>query len=313
MDELLQLVKNLKVGLIVPTLNAGSDWSRWLDELASQSFKPHRVLIVDSSSTDNTAELARAAGHEVRVILRSEFNHGTTRGMAADILADMDILVYMTQDAVLADTDALANLLAVFSDRDIAVSYGRQLPHKDAKPIGAHARLYNYSKKSEIRNLSDKSRLGIKVAFASNSFSAYRADSLHSVGGFPSNNIFGEDTYVVSKIILSGRKIAYCADAKVYHSHDYTFSQDFKRCFDIGVFHAREPWLRAEFGSAEGEGKKFIFSEFSYLFKERPVLLVSAFIRSGLKYIGYRMGLLEAHIPLSVKRKISMHSKYWQH
>ena len=312
MNDLLKLVRNFKVGLIVPTLNAGPDWSRWLEELASQSFKPDRVLIVDSSSIDNTAEFARIAGHEVKVISRSEFNHGTTREMAAGIFSDVDILVYMTQDAILANADAIANLLTVFSDPDIAVSYGRQLPHRYAKPIGAHARIYNYSEKSEIRTLSDKSRLGIKVAFASNSFAAYRAEALRSVGGFPSDNIFGEDTYVVSKIILAGKKIAYCANAHVYHSHDYTFIQDFKRCFDIGVFHAREPWLRSEFGSAEGEGKKFILSEFKYLFKERPVLLFSAFIRSGLKYIGYRAGLFEAHIPLNIKRKISMHSKYWK-
>lgn len=304
--------RGVSVGLIVPTLNAGIDWPRWLAQLKSQTLQPDRVLIVDSSSTDNTAALALEAGYDVTVIQRSEFNHGTTRQVAAETLGDMDILVYMTQDAVLVNELSLANLISVFRNGDVAVAYGRQLPHRDSGLIGAHARLYNYSEDSEIRSLVDRRRLGIKVAFSSNSFAAYRRTVLSDVGGFPSNNIFGEDTYVVSKILLSGKSIGYCADAQVYHSHDYTFTQDFKRCFDIGVFHAREPWLREKFGSAEGEGKKFILSEFKFLMKKQPILLISAFFRSGLKYIAYRSGLLERLIPLPVKRKLSMHSRYWQ-
>ena len=304
--------RNFSVGLIVPTLNAGNDWIRWLAQLKAQSLQPDRVLIVDSSSTDKTAALALDAGYEVTVIQRAEFNHGTTRQSAANLLSDMDILVYMTQDAVLVDEFAIANLVEVFTDSMIAVAYGRQLPHIGSGLIGAHARLYNYSQKSEIRSLGDKARLGLKVAFASNSFAAYRRTVLSEVGGFPSDNIFGEDTYVVSKILLLGKNIAYCANAKVYHSHDYTFSQDFKRCFDIGVFHAKEPWLREKFGSAEGEGKKFILSELRFLMSKKPILLVSAFIRSCLKYLAYRSGLLERFIPLFIKRKLSMHTRYWK-
>ncbi len=37
--------------------------------------------------------------------------------------------------------------------------------------------------------------------------------------------------------------------------------QEMKRYFDMGVFHASEPWIRQELGGAEGEGLKFVVSE----------------------------------------------------
>ena len=87
------------------------------------------------------------------------------------------------------------------------------------------------------------SSIGIKAAFLSNSFAAYRRSALESVGGFPSDTIFGEDTFAAAKMLLNGWKIAYSAEATVYHSHNLTFIEEFRRYFDIGVFHSREKWF----------------------------------------------------------------------
>ena len=84
----------------------------------------------------------------------------------------------------------------------------------------------------------------MKTAFNSNSFAAYRRKALKDVGGFPINTILSEDMYVTAKMLLKNWSVAYCADAKVYHSHNYTIWQEFKRYFDIGVFHAKEAWIR---------------------------------------------------------------------
>lgn len=118
-----------KVGLIVPTLNVGALWPAWLQALAGQTRKPDYLLLIDSSSDDATAELARAAGFEVKTIARQDFNHGGTRQFGVDYLADAEILLFLTQDALLADAEALANLLAAFADPEVGVAYGRQLPH----------------------------------------------------------------------------------------------------------------------------------------------------------------------------------------
>ncbi len=302
---------NYRVGLIVPTLNAGRRWKDWLEQANRQSLIPARKLVIDSSSDDRTPELARAHGFEVISIARRDFNHGDTRQKASDLLGDCDILVYLTQDALLATPDAVSRLVAAFDDPEVALAYGRQLPHEDAGPIGAHARLFNYPAIGMKKTLADIPRLGIKTAFCSNSFSAYRRSDLLAVGGFASNVIFGEDAHAATRLLLSGKAIQYVAEAEVNHSHDYSMLEDFRRYFDIGVFYAREPWIIDALGTAEGEGFRFMKSEIYYLLKNAPWLLPSALARVALKYTAYQLGKREKRISQGRKLRLSMNRAFW--
>ncbi|MGZ4959435.1 MAG: glycosyltransferase family 2 protein [Methylomonas sp.] len=301
-----------KVGLIVPTLNAGKLWEFWLSAFERQTRKPDYRLLIDSSSNDGTVAAALAHGFEVKVISKSEFNHGGTRQSGVNLLQDSDIIVFLTQDALLASDDAIKNLLAAFDDEKVGAAYGRQLPHKDAGPIAAHARLFNYPAESQKRSLEDKARFGIKTVFISNSFSAYRRSALMQVGGFPIDTIMNEDTFVAGKMLASGWKVAYRADAQVFHSHDYSFMDEFKRYFDIGVFHAHTPWLQQTFGGASGEGRRYVLSEIHYLSKHAPWLIPSAALRTGLKWLGFKMGgAAKRGLPKAVSRCLSLHKAYW--
>ncbi len=272
---------------------------------------PEQVLILDSSSTDGTADLARTAGFHVHTITRESFNHGGTRQLAADLMPEADILVYLTQDALLVSGEAIAELLKAFDDPEIGAAYGRQLPRLNATPIEAHARLFNYPARSSVRTLNSRQTMGIKSIFISNSFAAYRREALFAVGGFQSDVIFGEDTIVAAKLLLTGWKVAYVAEAQVYHSHSYTWTQDFKRYFDIGVLHSRENWLLQEFGSTGGEGARFVRSELSYLWPQSWWLIPSALIRTALKLAGYRLGRIESKLSSGTKRRFSMHRNFW--
>jgi rhamnosyltransferase len=296
--------------VIVPTLNAAKDWPLFAPALLA-CVRPEQVLILDSESTDGTADLAHTAGFQVYTVVRAQFNHGGTRQFAADALANVEILVYMTQDAVLAGPTALANLVAAFTDPQVGAACGRQLPRPQAGAIEAHARGFNYPATSEVRTLASRTQLGIKAVFLSNSFAAYRRSAMMQVGGFDTNVIFGEDTLTAARLLLAGYKIAYVAEACAYHSHPYTRVQEFKRYFDIGVLHSREHWLLDEFGQASGEGKRFVLSELRYLRKNDPWQIPSALMRTGIKFLAYRLGRMEARLSPRIKRQLSMNSKFW--
>ncbi|OGR40378.1 MAG: hypothetical protein A2051_05535 [Desulfovibrionales bacterium GWA2_65_9] len=227
------------------------------------------------------------------------------------MLEEAEFVVFLTQDAILATPYAINNLLAAFADPTVGAVCGRQLPHRDAGPIGAHARRFNYPDGGSVRSASDIPALGIKTAFLSNSFAAYRKSALISVGGFPQDVIFGEDMCVAARMILSGWKLAYCADAAVHHSHDYRMAQEFRRYFDIGVMHVREPWLLEKFGKPEGEGMRFVRSETAWLWQHAPQLIPSAWFRTLLKLAGYRLGKMEADLPVWMKRRLGMLHGYW--
>jgi len=299
--------------LCVPTLNAGSSWNDWLAALKCQTLQPSCTLVIDSSSTDDTPALARAAGLSVTTIARNEFNHGGTRQWAAEHLADFETIVFLTQDALLADPQALSTLLdALHASLDIGAVYGRQLPHYGATPIEAHARLFNYPVHSALRSLDDRAKFGIKTAFFSNSFAAYRREALHAIGGFRRNLILGEDTVAAGQMLLADWRIAYCAEAQVRHSHHYSLRAEMARYFDIGVLHSREGWMLQQFGRAEGEGLRFIRSEIAYLARHAPWLIPEAGLRTLLKYLGYRLGRSEQRLSLAWKRRLSMQPGYWR-
>ena len=301
----------LSFAAVVPTLNAADDWPRFAQPLLA-SIPADRVLVLDSSSTDGTPNMALAAGFRVHTVPKGEFNHGGTRQLAVDLLPDTEFLVFLTQDAVLADPGAIGALLRPFEDPAVAASFGRQLPRVGATPIEAHARHFNYPVESSIRALESREKMGFKSIFISNSFAAYRRDTLMAVGGFPRDVLFGEDTITAAKLLLSGWKIAYVADAQVYHSHSYTWEQEFRRYFDIGALHAREGWLLEEFGGAGGEGGRFVRSELNYLWPSFRSLIPSALVRTGLKLAGYRLGRMERNLSVRCKRRLSMNSAFWR-
>jgi rhamnosyltransferase len=159
--------------------------------------------------------------------------------------------------------------------------------------------------------MADQPQLGLKTCFFSNSFAAYRMADLLAVGGFPSNVILGEDMSVAARLLIKGKRLAYVSDACVYHSHNYTVAQEFRRYFDTGVFHAHTPWLLQAFGAPRGEGFRFVLSELAYLWRQAPAWLPLALASTFAKWLGYKLGRNEAYLPLKVKRWCSMHKRYW--
>jgi rhamnosyltransferase len=306
------LQRNPVVGLVIPTLNAGKRWRECLEGITNQSLKPQRSLIVDSASTDSTVPLAASAGFEVAHIDRAQFNHGGTRQWAAEHLSDCEIIVFLTQDAILATADSLLELVRCFDAPEVAVAYGRQLPHKGATAIEAHARLFNYGSTSEMKNIDAVQHMGTKAFFCSNSFAAYRRSVLLMLGGFRRDLILGEDMEFAARVIKAGHTNFYCAAAPVYHSHDYGIAETLKRYFDIGVFDHRNPWMREQFGSHRGEGFRFVASELRYLTVRSPLNVPRAILQTAAKLLGYRLGRLERLFSNRLKRSVSMFPAYWR-
>ncbi|HDZ8838737.1 TPA: glycosyltransferase family 2 protein [Aeromonas veronii] len=297
--------------IIIPTRNGGLVWASCAESISKQIYNLSSVLVVDSFSDDATKDIAIKSSFSLVEIAPSTFNHGGTRNHAASLVYECDVLVFLTQDAIINSPLELSKLMCFFSDPDVAAVCGRQLPHYDANPLATHARLFNYPDESRIKSAADIVDLGLKVAFMSNSFAAYRRDVFEKMGGFPENTILAEDMYMASKMILAGYKVAYCAEATVRHSHNYTPWEEFRRYFDTGVFHACEPWIQQQLGGASGEGFRFVKSEIRYLWKHAPLWIPLALLTTACKLLGYKLGKNYKKIPQSWRPFFSMYKSYW--
>lgn len=301
----------MNLSIIIPTYNAENYLLKFLEKIKKQSIKEYELIIIDSSSKDNTVQIAKQFTDNVIVIPQSEFDHGGTRAKAAKIVKG-EVVVFLTQDALPYDEHTIENIIKVFEDEKVGAAYGRQLSYEDTNFFGKHLREFNYPDITIRRTKDDIKKYGIKTAQLSNSFAAYRKSVLMETENFKDGLILGEDVYTGAKMILRGYNLVYTHEAKVYHSHSYTVWEEFKRYFDIGVFHKCENWILESFGKAEGEGMKYIKSEVRYLLKNGAwYLLPEWFIRNGMKYLGYKLGQKYEKLPMWLVKKFSMHHRWW--
>lgn len=280
----------MKVEVFIPVYHPDEKFLSTLKMLKQQKKVTFTVHVVDSAEMGITyrAALDEIAHATYSQIPASSFNHGSTRQQCIEEYIDSDIFVFLTQDAIPADEYAIVNITKAFDHPEVGCAYGRQLPHKDANVFSRFARLYNYGSESYIRSYEDRKKYGIKTVFSSDSFAAYRKTAITQAGGFPRLDM-SEDMYMAAKMLLQGWKIAYQAQACVYHSHNLSISDELARYKKIGAFNRQNAWIRENFGVAEKSGVDYVKNEMKYILKESPVMLPVALMRDMIKYVAYKM------------------------
>lgn len=297
------------VSLVIPTKNAESILTHVLEPLKSSPLL-FTLVVIDSSSSDKTQDIARDYGAELIVIPQSDFNHGLTREQARQQFKT-DFVVYLTQDAIPINSDLIEALIQPLMEyNDIAVSYGRQIAHEGADIFESFPREYNYDDQAQIRGIEDVDQYGVYTFFCSNSCAAYKNKALDEVGGFKSV-LTNEDYFAVADLLQKGYKIAYAADAVVKHSHSYSLWQEFQRYFDTGYVRAENPIIQQLVGQAESRGIGFVAALLKKVWTEKPLLVPYAILQSLMKWLGYRIGFYGSFLPLWLRKILSQQSFYW--
>jgi len=295
-----------EVSIIIPTYNAGPSFRRLLEALFAQDLKAPEIIVIDSSSTDGTVETCLEFGISPMVIAKEEFDHGGTRTMAAK-RATGSILVFMTQDALPAGPKSVGRLIEPFGQGRVAAAFGRQLPHEGASALSRHLRSFNYPEGSYCRTLKDRRKYGVKAAFLSNAFTAYRRSALEEIGWFKRGLVVSEDLYAGARLLERGYELRYVAEAVVFHSHEYSLWEEFRRYFDIGTFYGKEPWITELLGRPEGEGVRFVLSQLSFLAREGRLYLVpESLLRAAVKFVAFRLGMNSRLLPRALRQRLSM-------
>ena len=117
---------------------------------------------------------------------------------------------------------------------------------------------------------------------------------------------------MVRTMIKQGGKIAYCAKAKVIHSHNYSAFQQFHRNFDLAVSQTMYPEV---FGGirSESEGIKLVKKSLSYCIKiGKPWLMIQVVTQSAGKFLGYKMGQQYKSLPMWLILRCTMSPSFWR-
>lgn len=279
----------MSVSVILPTLNAAGKIATLLAALIGQTQPPEEILVVDSTSTDGTAELARSHSARVISVPRDQFDHGGTRDAALRQTTG-EFVLFLTQDALPADERYIEHLLKPFADERVAAASGRQLPRPDARPYVRAVQHYRYPAQSLVWGAEDREALGIRAYHLSDVCSAYRRSAYEAVGGFPHPLPTNEDMLIGAAFLDSGYRLAYCADAAVVHSHDLTLRQEYRRNVLIGRF-LQEYGERLGNPRETGEGLRMVRQVLLQLLRSGHPLECPAFAADcAARLLGSRAG-----------------------
>ena len=280
------------VDIVIPVYRPGAEFTDVIKMLVSQDIRPRKIIIMNTldGGDDTLPDLSSfSVSIEIHNIRKEEFDHGKTRNEAASY-SDAPYLVFMTMDAVPADEKLISSLLKPMSDEKTAVSYARQLPKEGCSTLERINRTYNYPASDRKKGLSDLENLGVKTFFCSNACACYKKEVFDSLGGFVNKTLFNEDMIYASKAVRAGYFIYYASSARVYHSHDYTLSEQYHRNIDLGMSQAEHPEV-FEGISSESEGMRFVKTGMRMLSDEGKLRLVPKFILfCAARYLGFRKG-----------------------
>jgi len=301
------------ISVVIPVLNGGADLVRCLDAIDGQVVGEEvEIVVVDSGSQDGSVEAARAHGARVHEIPASEFGHGRTRNLGAE-LAQGGTLVFTSQDAVAASETWLATLVRSLAEGDgVAGAYGRQLPHDDATPPERYFLDFLYGPEARIQRLD----AGAKPHFEQTLFSNVNSAIPRAVWQeFPFANdlIMSEDQEWSRRVLRAGYELVYEPEAAVHHSHRYSVADAFRRFFDSGVSAERSYAADASgSGALRRAGARYARGEVVWLWEtdqRRWIPYAAAYELA--KFTGMQLGRRHRHLPLALKRRFSALSAYW--
>ena len=201
----------MSVSVIIRTYNEGKHLGDLLDAVKAQHIDsmPLETVVVDSGSTDTTLDIARRHACNIVHINKDEFTFGRSLNRGCEV-ATGDYVVFVSGHCVPENGQWLRSLVAPLVDGTAAYAYGRQ--------IGG-----NGSRFSETQLFAKFfppiSKIPQDGFFCNNANAALRKD-VWLKNRFNEELTGLEDMELAKRLAQQNRKIAYVAEANVFHLHD---------------------------------------------------------------------------------------------
>ncbi len=279
------------VEIICPIYN-GKDYIEALDKSLKRqkNVKIDKISYILTESTDGSEDILKRIGATYTTVKKQDFSHSLTREQVA-MKSTSDILVFITMDVDIRADDWLEKLIAPIIKGEVAATFSRQLTKYNN--IEKYTREKNYPEESYIVDKSSLDTMGMRAFFFSDASSSIKTEVFKKLNGYDGKVLpTNEDQYIAYKMITNGYKIKYCSDSVVYHSHNFTLKQMYKRYYDTGVFYKQENYLDKYGTNKTGGGlAKYILKR---AIEEKKIKVLVRFVPDmAARFIGMKMGKLK--------------------
>lgn len=214
---------SLSVCVLIRAKNEVKDIGKTLQLVAEQSV-PCEIVVVDSGSTDGTVELVKQCPQVKLVEMPpSEFTFGRSLNLGFTA-TQADVVICLSAHAFPCDREWVATLLQCFENPRVAGAYGRQVAQPDAYPTVARECSEFYTLERRIQNNPDN----FDDRYFSNANSAIRRCCWEQYP-FDETLPYSEDQDWAFQMLTLGYELIYEPGAAVYHSHNESLQQVFRR------------------------------------------------------------------------------------
>jgi len=224
--------------VVIRTFNEQKFIGKTLERVLNQKDVHPEVIVIDSESTDQTVEIARRYPVRIYQIQKSSFHYAGVLNLGAQ-LARGPWVVNLSAHAVPADNLWLKNLLAPMKeDPTFCGVFGREL----AIPEWSSP----FEKKLLKDVFRDKPVIRSDSFFFSNANAAIPRKLLLETP-FNETLEWAEDQEWVHRMQQAGYRTYYQPESPVYHSHNLTLRQCFKRTLlfqRVLYSHMYRHWVR---------------------------------------------------------------------
>jgi len=243
------------------------------------------LTYVVTETGDGSIEKLKEMNENFISVKKEEFSHSLTRQKAL-MSSYSDVAMVITQDCRLVNADVVEKLTNCINN-EIKFAYIRQVNKNFT--VERYTRRINYPKKSMVKDISCLEKMGINTFFASDACAAYDVNYFKEIGGYGKDLPTNEDMYYAHKVITNGKKVKYCADTFVNHTHKFTLKQIKQRYFLIGKFFKENPEFKEY--HATNSGLKLAFKTFGMMLLEFNFYAMAMFIPNMLaRYKGKKEG-----------------------
>ena len=122
------------IDVIIPAYRPDDSFQKLIGLLQEQTVKPHHIYVLQTMGEGDELMQSMNSDMTVHSVAKKDFDHGATRDYGARLAAegnqaasDRHYILFMTQDAVPANTHLIETLAKAFEDERTAIAYARQL------------------------------------------------------------------------------------------------------------------------------------------------------------------------------------------
>lgn len=220
----------ISISVVVPAYNAARTLASCLEALEGQTKRRDRyeIIVIDDGSTDRTAEIAQR--HDVRLIRQSNAGPAAARNRGAEA-ARGELLLFTDSDCAPA-ADWIERMVEPFTDPDVVGAKGVYRTHQEALV----ARFVQLEYEGKYQRMTSRDQIDFVDTYSA----AYRRDLFLENGGFDVSfsTASVEDQELSFRLARKGYRLVFVPDAVVYHLHDTTVLEYWRRKFNIGYWKA---------------------------------------------------------------------------